>query len=320
MDADAAARGGGGGVVRSVALGGRWVGQPIPRVEDRRHLTGDANFVDDIRTAGVLHVAFSRSPHGAARIEGIDTAEAERAPGVRAVLTAADLGDLEPLTPMLNRPEFVPVEFPMLAAERVRHAGEPVAMVVADSPHAAEDATELIVVDYEPDDAVGSIEAALEDDAPRVHDQLDSNVLLDVPFAEDAEMDEVLARAELVVEAEFASGRLTAVPLEGRACLAEWERGGQRVVLHTSTQVPHLVRTTVAGHPRRRRAPGPGRRARRRRRLRAEVRGRARGGARLRRRPRGGRAGQVGRGPRREPAGRLPGPREPLHRPRRLRR
>ena len=230
-----------------VEMGGRWVGQPIPRVEDRRHLTGDANFVDDIRTAGVLHVAFARSPHGAARIEGIDTAEAERAPGVQAVLTAADLGDLEPLTPMLNRPEFVPVEFPMLAAERVRHAGEPVAMAVADSPHAAEDATELIVVDYEPDDAVGSIEAALEDDAPRVHDQLDSNVLLDVPFAEDAEMDDVLAQAELVVEAEFASGRLTAVPLEGRACLAEWERGGQRVVLHTSTQVPHLVRTTVAG-------------------------------------------------------------------------
>ena len=235
MDADAA------------ALGGRWVGRAVARVEDRRHLTGDATFVDDIRTAGVLHVAFARSPHGAARIEGIDTAEAEQAPGVHAVLTAADLGDLEPLTPMLNRPEFVPVELPMLAAERVRHAGEPVAMVVADSPHAAEDATELIVVDYESDDAVGSIEAALEPDAPRVHEQLESNVLLDVPFADDPELDDVMSDAELVVEAEFSSGRLTAVPLEGRACLAEWERGGQRVVLHTSTQVPHLVRTTVAG-------------------------------------------------------------------------
>ena len=155
----------------AAALGGRWVGRPVARVEDRRHLTGDATFVDDIRTAGVLHVAFSRSPHGAARIEGIDTADAEQAPGVHAVLTAADLGDLEPLVPRLNRPEFVAVEFPMLAAERVRHAGEPVAMVVADSPHAAEDAAELIVVDYEPDDAVASIEAALEDDAPRVHER-----------------------------------------------------------------------------------------------------------------------------------------------------
>ena len=138
----------------AAALGGRWVGRSVARVEDRRHLTGDATFVDDIRTAGVLHVAFARSPHGAARIEGIDTAEAAAAPGVHAVLTAADLGDLEPLVPRLNRPEFVAVEFPMLAAERVRHAGEPVAMVVADSPHAAEDAVELIVVDYEPDDAV----------------------------------------------------------------------------------------------------------------------------------------------------------------------
>jgi aerobic carbon-monoxide dehydrogenase large subunit len=230
----------------AAALGGRWVGQSVPRVEDRRHLTGDATFVDDIRTAGVLHVAFARSPHPAARIEGIDTAEAVRAPGVRAVLTAADL-ELEPLTPMLNRPEFVPVELPMLAAERVRHAGEPVAMVIADSPHAAEDATELIVVDYEPEDAVASIEAALEDDAQRVHEQLESNVLLDVPFADDPELDDVLAGAELVVEAEYSSGRLTAVPLEGRACLAEWERGGQRVVLHTSTQIPHVVRTTIAG-------------------------------------------------------------------------
>ena len=231
----------------AAALGGRWVGRPVARVEDRRHLTGDATFVDDIRTADVLHVAFSRSPHGAARIEGIDSADAEQAPGVHAVLTAADLGDLEPLVPRLNRPEFVALEFPMLAAERVRHAGEPVAMVVADSPHAAEDAVELIVVDYEADETVGSIEAAVENDAPRVHEQLESNVLLDVPFADDPEMDDVLAAAELVVDAEFSSGRLTAVPLEGRACLAEWERGGQRVVLHTSTQIPHLVRTTVAG-------------------------------------------------------------------------
>ena len=238
---------------------------------------------------------------------------------MRAVLTAADL-DLEPLTPMLNRPEFVPVEFPMLAAEQVRHAGEPVALVIADSPHAAEDATELIVVDYEPVDAVASIEAALDDDAQRVHERLESNVLLDVPFADDPELDDVLAGAELVVEAEFTSGRLTAVPLEGRACLAEWERGGQRVVLHTSTQIPHVVRTTVAGvlgvdeHRVRVVAPDVG------------------GGFGLkcvvareevlvcRRGARGRRAREVGRGPRREPARRLPGPRAALHRRRGLRR
>src|SRR5262249_51733139 len=162
-------------------------------------------------------------------IAGIET-------GAHTVLTAADLRALEPLVPRLNRPEFVPVEFPLLAAERVRHVGEPVAMVIADSPHAAEDAAELVVVEYEPEEAVASIEAALAPEAPRVRD---TNVLLDVPFAEDPELDRVLAEAELVVEATIASGRLTAVPIEGRACLAEWERGGQRVVLYSSTQVPH---------------------------------------------------------------------------------
>ena len=166
----------------------------MARVEDRRHLTGDATFVDDIRTAGVLHVAFARSPHGAARIEGIDTAEAEQAPGVRAVLTAADLGDLEPLAPQLNRPEFVAVELPMLAAERVRHAGEPVAMVVADSPHAAEDARRADRRRLRARRR-GRLDrgGARADDAPRVHDQLDSNVLLDVPFADDPELDGVLS-------------------------------------------------------------------------------------------------------------------------------
>ena len=133
-------------------------------------------------------------------------------------------------------------------------------------------------------------------------------------------MDDVLAQAELVVEAEFASGRLTAVPLEGRACLAEWERGGQRVVLHTSTQVPHLVRTTVAGilgldeHRVRVVAPDVGggfgqKCVVAREEVLVCVAARAVGAP-----------VEVGGGPRREPAGRLPGPPEPLHRPRRLRR
>ena len=302
----------------SRAVGGRWVGRSVARVEDRRHLTGDASFVDDIRTAGVLHVAFARSPHGG----GADRGHRHRRGGAGA-RRARRADRRRPRRPRAAHAacstgrSSCAVEFPMLAAERVRHAGEPVAMVVADSPHAAEDAAELIVVDYEPDDAVGSIEAALEADAPRVHDQLDSNVLLDVPFADDPEIDDVLAGAELVVEAEFSSGRLTAVPLEGRACLAEWERGGQRArPAHLDAGPAHRPHHG-GGRARRRRAPRARRRAGRRRRLRPEVRRRARGGARVRRRARRRRAGQVGRGPRREPAGRLPGPRAALRRPRR---
>jgi carbon-monoxide dehydrogenase large subunit len=230
----------------AAALGGRWVGRSVARVEDRRHLTGTATFVDDIATPGTLHAAFTRASHAAARIVAVDTAPALAVDGVRAVLTAGDLGDLVPLVPRLNRPEFVAVELPLLARDAVRHAGEPVAMVVAESPHAAEDGAERVRVDYDASPAVTSLDGALATGAPRVHADLESNVLLDVPFADDPALDAVVAGAALVVEATFTSGRLSAVPLEGRACLAEWERAGRRLVLHSSTQVPHLVRTTLA--------------------------------------------------------------------------
>lgn len=230
----------------AAALGGRWIGRSVARVEDRRHLTGDASFVDDISPPGLLHAAFTRAPQAAALIAGVDTAPALAVEGVRAVLTAADIGELTPLVPRLNRPEFVPVELPLLARDAVRHVGEPVALVIAESPHAAEDGADRVRVRYQAVDPVTSLDAALAAGAPRVHAGLDSNVLLDVPFADDPEIDAVIAEAPLAIEATFSSGRLSAVPLEGRACLAEWERGGRRLVLHSSTQVPYLVRTTVA--------------------------------------------------------------------------
>lgn len=224
---------------------GRWIGRALRRVEDPRHLTGTASFVDDIRRPGVLSLAFTRSAQAAARVAGLETEAARATDGVRAVLTASDLGDVAPLVPRLDRPDFIAVELPLLARDRVRHVGEPLAMVVADTPHAAEDGAERVVVDYEPGPAVSSIEAAIADDAPRVHDE--GNVLLDAAFYDDPALDGLLEEAALVLEESFASARLSAVPLEGRACLAEWDDRDQRLTLWTSTQVPHLVRTTVAG-------------------------------------------------------------------------
>jgi carbon-monoxide dehydrogenase large subunit len=228
----------------AAAVGGRWVGRPIRRLEDRRHLTGTASFVDDIRRPGLLSIAFVRSPHGAARIDGVDPSGALEIAGVRHVITAADLGDVDSLVPRLDRPEFVAVEMPLLAADRARHAGEPVALVIAETPHAAEDGAERVAVEYEPLPAVTSIDAALAGDAPAVHDE--GNVLLDVAFHDDPELDTALEDAALVLEGTFDSGRLTALPMEGRACLAEWDDRDLRLTLWTSTQVPHLVRTTVA--------------------------------------------------------------------------
>jgi len=224
---------------------GRWVGRSIRAVEHRRHLTGNGSFVDDLKRPGLRFLAFTRSPHPAAKVRGIDVDAARATPGVDAVLTAADLGDLAPLVPALARDDFTPVEMPMLARDRVRFVGEPVAMTVASTPHAAEDGAERVRVDYEEADPVASLEAALADGAPAVHDDAPGNVLLDVQFADD-DVEPDFERAAAVVEATFRTGRVTAVPMEGRACLAEWDRREDRATLHTSTQVPHIVRTAVA--------------------------------------------------------------------------
>lgn len=225
---------------------GRWVGRSIRAVEHRRHLTGNGSFVDDLQRPGLRYLAFTRSPYAAARILGIDVEAARATRGVDAVLTAADLGDLAPLVPALARDEFVPVEMPLLARDRVRHVGEAVAMVVASTPHAAEDGAERVRVDYEEGAAVASLEAALADDAPAVHEDAPGNVLLDVQFADD-DVEPDFAKAAVVVEATFRTGRVTAVPMEGRACLAEWDPREDRTLLYSSTQVPHIVRTAVAG-------------------------------------------------------------------------
>jgi aerobic carbon-monoxide dehydrogenase large subunit len=193
----------------------------------------------------LAHMAFARSPHASARIVSIDTAAAAAHDDVVAVLTHRDFPDLDPWLPALNRPEYVATELVLLAREQVRHVGEAVAMVVAETPHAAEDAAELVRVDYDVTDTVTSLAAALEPGAPRVHEH--GNVLLDVQFADDAALEDAFARAAVVVDGEFETGRVCALPLEGRACLARWDVGEQRMLLYTSTQIPHIVRTTVAG-------------------------------------------------------------------------
>jgi aerobic carbon-monoxide dehydrogenase large subunit len=201
-----------------------WVGRSIRRLEDPRHLTGAATFVDDISLPGMAYLAFARSPHAAARIERIDTSEAAARDGVVAVLTRDDFPDLDPWIPALKRPrsEYLPTELVLLARDRVRHVGEAVAMVVAESPHLAEDAAERVLVEYEPTEAVTTIEAALAQDAPRVHD--DGNVLLDVAFADDPELDRIFAEAEVVVEGVFETARVCALPLEARAMLGSKSR------------------------------------------------------------------------------------------------
>jgi aerobic carbon-monoxide dehydrogenase large subunit len=223
-----------------------WTGAPITRLEDEHFLTGDTRFVDDISPPGLVHAAMVRSPVAAAVFDGVDISSARSTPGVVAVLTAADLAHTTPLRPVLHRPQFVATEMPLLATNCVRYVGEPVALVLAETRSAAEDAAELVWVDYDEAPAVSSLDDALAVNAQPVHPEAPDNLLLDLFMFQDPALEDIFTRAAVVVDGVFDSGRVTAAPMEGRGVVAEWDRRDGRLTLHMSTQVPHMVRTAVA--------------------------------------------------------------------------
>ncbi|HYX90485.1 MAG TPA: xanthine dehydrogenase family protein molybdopterin-binding subunit, partial [Myxococcaceae bacterium] len=223
---------------------GRWVGSRVRRKEDSRLLMGRGTFVADLDRVGLLHAAFARSPVAAGEIRGIELEPAHTSDGVRAAFSGETLG-IGGLTAILERPEFTPTTMPILAVDRVRYVGEPVAVVVAETPYAAEDGVERVHVDYAETRSISSIAAALAEGTPSVHPELARNTFLDLRMFDDPGIDE-LFRTNLVVSSAVRSGRVTALPMEGRACLAEWSDRDEQLVLHVSTQVPHLVRSAVA--------------------------------------------------------------------------
>jgi carbon-monoxide dehydrogenase large subunit len=219
----------------------RWVGTSVPRKEDRRMLLGRGRFVADMSRPGLLHAAFARSPHAHARIRGIDATAARQSPGVHAVFTAADLGDLR-LVAALDREGFTETPMPILAGTTARFVGEPVAVVVAEDPYAGEDAAELVDADWDPLPPVTGIGQA----STALHERAEDNVLVDLLMFDDDSLESIFADAAATVSATFESARVAALPLEGRACLAEWDDRDDQLLLHVSTQVPHQVRSAVA--------------------------------------------------------------------------
>jgi carbon-monoxide dehydrogenase large subunit len=208
-------------------------------------LLGRGRFTADLARPGLLHAAFVRSPHAHARVGAIDSDAALKADGVVCVVTGASLGHPY-LMAMLEREEFTPTRMPILAAEVVRFVGEPVAAVIADDPYRAEDATELVEVDWDPLPAVVSIDAAEAATAPKLHADADGNRLVDLLMFDDDRLPAIFEQAPLSVSATFACARVAALPLEGRACLAEWDDRDDQLIVHVSTQVPHQVRSGIA--------------------------------------------------------------------------
>src|SRR5215467_10371224 len=199
-----------------------WLGRSIERVEDAALLTGRGRYIDDLGVPpGTLHAAILRSSHAHANIRAIDTTAAAAAPGVAAVITGAEVSALSsPLVPVLR----APLEGWPIAVGRVRYMGEPLAVVVAADRYLAEDALDLIEVDYDPLPAVVDPLAALAPDAPTLHDKLGCNVASDRSFRY-GDPDAAFAAAPHRITVEIHYPRNSATPIETYGVVADYAPG-----------------------------------------------------------------------------------------------
>ena len=226
----------------------QYVGERILRSEDPRFLTGRARYTDDVTLPGLLEAAFLRSPFAHARIGRIDTTRAAALAGVYGVFTGADLAAV--LTPFVStvpgRSDVTALTQHALTVDKARHVGDPVAVVVAESRYVAEDACDIIDIDWEPLPTVVDPEAALEPGAPVIHDECGDNNFAHIEY-ERGETDRIFDEADFVFSKRFHHGRLAPAPLETRAVVADFSTATGEVTIWTSSQTPHLVRTVLAG-------------------------------------------------------------------------
>ncbi len=224
---------------------GKFVGERVRRVEDPRLMTGAAAYVDDIRRPELLHIAVVRSPYAAAKISSIDTSKAAALPGVQAVYTGKDVVNVGAVPCAGSMPSLRVPEVRVLAQERVFFVGHAVAAVVAADRYTAEDAAELIEVDYDPTDSISDPEAAIQPGALKVHPEYDDNISFTFEQA-GGDVEKAFAEADVVVKEKIYVPRLAPTPMETRGVLAEWDDGQQELTVHSSTQIPHLLKTQLA--------------------------------------------------------------------------
>ena len=224
----------------------RYFGTPVRRREDPRFLLGEARYIDDIPADRALHVAFVRSDFAHARVASIDTSTACAAEGVVTVLTGPEAAaHWDPIRCDSTFPGWQGSEHWPLANGIVRHVGEAVAAVVATDRYLAEDAAELVEVDYEPLPPLAGIDAALAADAPIIHEGWHDNVFLKRHLETDG-FESVMEASDHRVTLCLDMARHSGMPMETRGCLAEWNAREQRVVVHASIQSPFQLRAGLA--------------------------------------------------------------------------
>ncbi|UTW11291.1 xanthine dehydrogenase family protein molybdopterin-binding subunit [Marinobacterium rhizophilum] len=216
------------------------IGARVRRVEDKRMLQGKGRFVSDIRVPGLQDVAFLRSPLAHGRIKSITRPQGSE----QTVFTVDDMQGVKPIRADSNLPSYRDSEHWVLARGKVRFVGEPVVMCVAHNRAAAEDLVEQVELELESLAPITGIDAALDNQGPRVHEHWDNNLFLDLEVGE--AFPELASRADVIIEREYKLARQVMNPMEGKGVVAYWDEKDDQLVVYTSTQVAHLIRTGLS--------------------------------------------------------------------------
>lgn len=225
-----------------------YIGKPVKRVEDKRFITGKGNYTDDIILPGMTYAAFVRSPHGHAKIKKVDIAAAKKMPGVVAIFTGADVAAVNGVpcgwqVNFKNGDTMKEPKHPLLVADKVRHVGDAVAIVIAETREQAIDAIEAVKVDYEKLPCVINAAEAVKPGAPLVHDDVPNNICYDWQLGNPkAEVDEAISKAAHVTTLDFINQRLVPNAMEPRSYIGSYDTASDKYTLYTSTQNPHLIR------------------------------------------------------------------------------
>ncbi len=231
-------------------------GQSVKRSEDVRFVTGHGQYTDDLRVPNTAHSYVLRSPYAHAKLGNIDASAALSSPGVLAVITGKQLAEMKigPLSSMGALPgdggkmvALPDTPQPILALDKVRYVGAPVAFIVAETYAQAKDAAELVEVDYEPLSAAGTIDAALAADAPLIWDQAPGNLCFDWQVGDAEGTRAALSNAAHVAEVSVYQNRVVPTPMEPRNALGEFDAAEGRYVLHTATQGSNQSQRIISG-------------------------------------------------------------------------
>src|ERR1700712_114437 len=225
----------------SSAAGGQGIGASLRRNEDARFLDGKGEYLADLQVPGMAEVAFLRSPVAHGKIQSIEVPEAARGQ----VFFAADIAFTKPIVAVSAAKGFKPSNYPALTSDKARFVGDLLAICIAPTRAEAEDIAQSCIIDFEELPAIWDIDVALNPDAPRVHETWSDNVYIETRI-ETGDLEAVRARADVQVRKSLRMGRHAGVSMEGRGVLAHYDRRLNELVVYSSTQFPHVIRTILA--------------------------------------------------------------------------